>query len=173
MMMRILILSSLAAATALASTAASAQAPERNAEVTRTQAEERAGRAFDRIDANTDGQLDQADRAARQRVRFDRLDSDDNGALSFEEFGAPREKARVAARPAQRAERRASMAPLRSLMALGRRADQDGDGRIARGEFISAALARFDRADSDGNGTLTTEERRATRRGMRAGPAAS
>jgi len=167
-MMHKFLLGSLAAATALVGAAAAAQAPERHAELTRVEAQDRAGRAFDRLDANKDGQLDQADRAARQRVRFDRLDSDSNGAISFEEFGARRESA-----AGQRAERRAPMAPRRGPMTLGRRANLDADETISREEFTSRALARFDRADSDGNGTLTAEERRATRGGMRAAPAAS
>jgi len=181
------LLASLAAAAAVAGPSVAAQAPGQGAaqrvleraEVTRPQAQDRAARMIDRSDANKDGQLDQADRAERQRARFDRLDSDSDGAISFAEFNTMRERA-VEPRAKQRgveprAERPAPRTPRAGPMAMGRRADMDGDGKISRDEFTSGALAQFDRADADRDGTLTAEERRGARRpfrGMGRGPAA-
>jgi len=174
-------LAALAATTAMVGVAATAQAPERGpsqraperAELTRAQAQERAVRVFDRIDANKDGQLDQADRAARQRARFDRLDTDSDGAISFEEFSAVREartEARTQARAEQRnrpgAERRVARAPRPGRLAMALRTG-DGDRVISRDEFTSRALARFDRLDADKDGTVTAEERQAARRTLR------
>jgi hypothetical protein len=42
-------------------------------------------------------------------------------------------------------------------------ADANGDGAISQAEFQAAAVQRFDRADADNNGTVTREERKATR----------
>ncbi len=152
------LLASLAAAAAVASVSASAQTTSSDtgrttparAEVTRTQAQDRAARVFDRLDANKDGQLDQADRSARQRARFDRVDADADGAISFEEFSALRE-------------RRSARAPRRGPMAHGPRANPDGARAISRDAFTSRALARFDRADADKDGVVTAEERRSMR----------
>ena len=48
------------------------------------------------------------------------------------------------------------------------RADTDGNGSISQAEFQAAALARFDKADANGDGTVTSEERRAAREAHRA-----
>ena len=172
-------LAALVATTAMAGVAAGAQAPERGAfprgpkpaPMTRAEAQDRAARMFDRMDANKDGQLDQADRAARQRARFDRLDNDSDGAISFEEFSAARIEARAEARPEQRngarADRRVGGARGAGLMRLGRGVDPDGDRATSREEFTSRALAQFDRADADKDGTVTAQERRAMRGALR------
>jgi len=43
--------------------------------------------------------------------------------------------------------------------------DADHNGRISRDEFTKAELTRFDRADKNGDGTVTTAERNAYREG--------
>ena len=48
------------------------------------------------------------------------------------------------------------------------RADADGDGTVSQAEFTSAALARFDSADANNDGTVTAEERREQRSERRA-----
>lgn len=56
----------------------------------------RAGRMFERISANGDGQLSASDvqRPERAASRFARLDADGNGTLSQAEFEAARETMR-------------------------------------------------------------------------------
>jgi hypothetical protein len=150
--MRKLVILSLAAATlagaAGAAYAEPAAAPER-APLTRAAVEARSAEAFARMDANDDGVLDQADRAERQRAMFARIDADNNGTISFEEFSAVREQ-----HQGRGAERRGPGA-----REMGRAADSNGDGTVTRAEFTSAALARFDGADADNDGTLGPEER--------------
>lgn len=172
--MRKLTISLLAGVAVLgASSAALAQErPTRNAELTRAAAQERAATAFNRIDANGDGQIDAADRAARQKARFDRVDADGNGAVSYEEFTAQHGK-----REGQRAVRGERPAGHRMGMRGGMRgapmmgmpgnADANGDGTVTQAEFTAAALARFDAADADENGTVTAAERKAQRDAMR------
>tara|TARA_Y100000815_G_C13046157_1_gene388768 strand:+ start:98 stop:328 length:231 start_codon:yes stop_codon:yes gene_type:complete len=48
------------------------------------------------------------------------------------------------------------------------KADTNGDGRLTLQEFQAHALARFDRADADSDGTVTQAERKAAREAMRA-----
>lgn len=164
----------LAATSLTAGGVAYAQETQRGADMTRSAAETRAATQFARMDANSDGVLNAADREARMRARFDAQDADGNGQLSFEEVQASRE-ARGEAREERRAERGTEG---RGGHRMGRRgmrgggemhgmmmdrADTDGDGAISQAEFNAGALARFERMDADSNGTVTAEERQAQR----------
>lgn len=145
---------SLAVPAAVAAQAPAAERPARlgQQDLTRADAQARASAAFARMDANKDGALDQADRTARQSAMFDRLDTDRDGAISRAEFAAMQarwgeaRKARAAARAARGAA---------------------ASGPISQQAFIERALARFDRADADRDGTLTAAERKAVRDTMR------
>lgn len=181
----------LAAAAIVAATAAVAQSdaarPERaGPPATRAAVTQFAETAFARMDGNGDGVLNQADREARQKAVFDRIDADKNGSITFAEFNAQREDRQEA-----RAERRASRGEGRGEgRAEGRRghgrhggmrghggqamammADKDKDGTVTKAEFTAAALARFDAADTDKNGTISDAERRAARPQMMRGHA--
>ena len=190
-----------AAATLAIAPLAHAQAdrPERGtraAEMTRDAAISRADAMFGRLDINSDGRIDAADREARQRARFDRADANGDGAVTFEETSAMREQRqeRLGERRAMRQERRAArkaqggeaprmarrgemagapdgaMRPRRAggLMMRGTgNADANGDGAITKAEFTNAALTRFDAADTDRNGVVTREERRGSMRDRR------
>ena len=82
------------AALALASAAAYAAPgdlpaiPRADRTITRAEAQTLAAARFERMDANHDGKLDPADRAAEQTAMFDRIDTDHNGAISRDEFAA-------------------------------------------------------------------------------------
>ena len=111
------------------------------------------GRGFERLDANDDGVLTEADfeqidekRAARRAERFEEADSDNNGVVTEEEWRAHRE--------AKRAERNP---------------DKNGDGQVDRTEFIQAAGDRFERLDTDGDGVLSEDELRHGRKFHRGG----
>jgi len=152
--------------------AAARQAP---ADLTRAAAEARAAQAFARMDINKDGKLDAADRQARQSARFERLDSNKDGSVSQAEFAAQRE--RRADAPAERRGDRAQARGDRKAghagqMArghgrfgggMGPTADANKDGAVTQAEFASAALERFDRADSNKDGTISHDERRGQR----------
>jgi hypothetical protein len=168
--MRKLTISLLAGAAVLAASgAALAQdRPARDAEMTRSAAQEHAATAFARMDANSDGKIDDADRAARQKARFDRIDADDNGALSYEEFAAQHGK-RAGRGDRPEGHRMAMRGGMRGPHMMGMRAnaDADSDGTLTQAEFTAAALARFDAADADKNGTVTAAERKAQHQAMR------
>ncbi|MEL1252022.1 EF-hand domain-containing protein [Aurantiacibacter gilvus] len=155
-----------------ANPAAAQDRPQRGADITRADAEARAASAFARMDANGDGLLDAADREARAHARFARMDADGNGQVSFEEMQAARETRREAMqeRRGEAGERRGRRGAQRMAMRgagphmMGQRlqqADTDGDNAVSQAEFTAAALARFDRADTNNDGTVTAEERRA------------
>src|SRR3546814_19928720 len=84
---------------------------DRNATKTRAEVQSKAAEMFARLDANKDGKLDAADRAAkraeRQAKRFARLDADGDGSISkaeWDQHGADR-----AAQRAERGEKRAQL----------------------------------------------------------------
>ena len=175
--MRKLILSLAAGATALAfggvAYAQPAEAPSH--EFTRAAVEQRADRAFDKLDANHDGKLDQADGEAREKVRFDRIDANHDGVVTYAEFTASRaqfdqaRKERVVQQSADgersaRDERR-GFAGHRG--AFARMADADKDGAVTKAEFQASALQRFDRLDANHDGTVTADEAKAARDNMR------
>ncbi|MXO60785.1 hypothetical protein GRI89_14675 [Altererythrobacter salegens] len=179
--MRKLTLALLAGAIALTgSTAVLAQqeglpGPGPQGDLTRAAVEQRTTQEFQRLDANGDGKLDKADREARERQAFDRLDTDHNGSISFAEFDARRDQ-----RGEARTDRRgpgpdgdASRMAMRSkhggpgMRGLIRGADANNDGAITLAEFETAALTRFDAADTDKNGVVTAAERKARRDNMR------
>lgn len=147
--------------------------PTGKAEMTRADVQAKAVERFAKMDANSDGVLDAADREARRAKMFDRLDTDNNGAISEAEFNA-----RKAARAGQNADQHAGHAGMKSArrghrgmmggrMAMARMADTNNDKAISQAEFTAAALKRFDRADADGNGTVTQAERKAAHEAMR------
>lgn len=173
-MKRKLTLSVAAAVLATAGVAIAAPAMKPQGDMTRAQAEARAGEMFAKLDVNGDGTLDQADRAARQSRMFERLDTDKNGQISEAEFAAAREK---------RGQRGAGMAAgehqgmkghhkggrgMHGGRGMMKMADTNGDGAISRAEFTAGAIKRFDMADTDRNGTVTQAERQAARAAMKA-----
>jgi EF hand len=116
-------------------------------------------------------------RGERRAARFARLDANGDGSISRAEFDA-----RPALRGEDRADRREGRGQrgerrwrhrgghggmanlgLRRFAAL----DADRDGRISFAEASGRALAMFDRADANRDGTVTAEERRAAREAFR------
>lgn len=133
--------------------------------------------AFARMDANGDGVLSEADKAARMAERFAAMDTDGDDMLSEAEFMAAHE-----ARAEKREERREMRGERRGGERMGmrgkrggrgageamiKRADTNSDGQVTKAEFQAVALARFDKADTDGDGTISAEERQAARKAMK------
>lgn len=145
---------------AIAQTAPAAPARERApmADQTRAQAQARAEAMFQRIDANKDGTVDQADRQARRSQMFDRLDTDRNGSISRAEFDA---------QTAKRAERQGAGKRTARRGHGGKRAMMAAAGPLTREAFVNNALTRFDRTDANRDGTVTAAERKAAREAMR------
>lgn len=155
-------------------------ASDRNATQTRAEVQTKAAEMFAKLDANKDGKLDAADRAAkraeRQAKKFARLDADGNGSISKAEWdqqGADRAAKRAAAGEAGQGKRHAmrghhgKRGGHHGMRMMGK-ADTDGDKAISQAEFQTAALARFDAADANKDGQVTAEERKAQRGAWRA-----
>ncbi|HYI48553.1 MAG TPA: EF-hand domain-containing protein [Allosphingosinicella sp.] len=165
--------------------AAAAQGPDRrpgrNAEVTRAQVIERTDRAFARLDTDNDGRFTQEEARARGEQRreqrmtrmFDRLDADRNGSITREEMAQAHAARRGPGGPgAEGGGRRGpgmrhrgprggfggpGMRGMRGQRMFGEQ------GFVSREQFRERALARFDRLDSNRDGTVTAAERQAAR----------
>ena len=112
-----------AIATLMAGSALTYAAVAQDHVITRAEAQQRAGKLFDRLDANHDGKLDSADRAARLNSFFDKIDTNHDGVISRDEFLAAHEHEQDVG--------------VQGLMKVG----HDGD---------RAALARVDRRAAEG-----------------------
>lgn len=136
--------------------------PERPAQ-TRAAAEAKVRQYFAKVDADSDGFVTAQDmsaiRAQAKDKRFERLDADNDGSISRSEFESSNAGTR---RGGQRGMKMGAMGGQLMMMA-----DANKDGRVALNEAVAGAMTMFDRADTDKNGTLTAEERRAARQAMR------
>lgn len=124
-----------------------------------TLAELRAGIAdrFQKMDANADGKVDEAERAALQEARKERWEA---------------RKAKMAERGVERPERsQRGERPHRGERGeRGKRGnlDANGDGSITLAELEAPAVERFQRMDTNGDGTVTKAEHEAARAAMKA-----
>lgn len=148
-MNRLLIIGLIAAA---ATPAAAQQKPVSRAEWAKT-----VDAHFAQLDANHDGVVTKAELASEQqrelaqakaaieqqmRARFNQLDTNKDGQLSFQEF--------LAMAPALKA----TESPDQILQRL----DTNHDGKITAAEFRAPELAKFDKADTNHDGIVTPAE---------------
>lgn len=151
-----------AAALAIVAATGAAAQPMRGGDLTLAAFTERAGKMFDRMDANSDGVINAADRAAQQAARFGKLDSDGNGEVSKAEMQAAQQarKAKMAERRAAREARSGQMSDRRFAMH-----DADGSGGVTPAEM---AAARETRGEMRGQRKAAGGEAREARQGQRA-----
>lgn len=140
-----------------------------NGIVTRAEAQTHAAAMFTRMDANNDGQLNQADRDLRRQERrakmFEALDADSNGSVTRDEFMAFKHEGK-GDRDGKR-HRMGKRGHRGGGMMMMRQADTNNDGAISQAEFSAAASLRFDAIDANKDGQITQEERQAHRQEMR------
>ncbi len=107
-----------------------------------------AGMAFTRLDANGDGQLDAAELRQARAKRFERLDVNDDGFITVAE------QVEAGNRMFRKAE------ALEGAMAIRfETLDTDGNGKLARDEFLNAPGAGLAaRTDKNGDGLVSKVE---------------
>lgn len=142
--------------------------------VTKSEAMAAADARFAKMDANSDGILNEADKTAKVKMRFAAMDTNKNGAITEAEFVAAHE-ARADKREDRREKRMGRGGGEGKMGRHGGRhgggmkmmamADTNGDKAISSAEFRAAAEARFTKADANGDGTITVDERKADRKG--------
>jgi Ca2+-binding EF-hand superfamily protein len=142
--------------------------------LTRDRAQAGAEALFARLDVNHDGKIDAADRAARLDQIFDCLDTNHDGAISRAEFLAANTRPQPGpgmgpgpvpgGRPPAGCEGDGEHGGERGLaraMPILREADPERTGVIAKAAFVAAALAIFDKSDTNHDGVVTPDERQA------------
>ncbi|MEA3009156.1 MAG: hypothetical protein QOJ91_848 [Sphingomonadales bacterium] len=144
---------------------------------TRSAVQARVQAHFAQADSNRDGFVTQDEIRARAEDRrgerrdqsFDRLDTNRDGMISRAEFDAPRAPAGTL-RGERRGQRFAARGGRGTAGGFGGRVfammDLDRDGRVALAEAQSAALRRFDKVDSNRDGTISPDERQAAQAAM-------
>lgn len=139
-----------------------------------------------KADTNGDGQITRAEFVAQAEASFARMDSNRDGVLTQEErrAGKPKRERGTGARPAAYAPIQGAAAPRQDDAMQARpgggmrgpggglaRMDGDGDGRVTRAEFDTSSRTRFDRMDTNKDGTVDATEMAALSgggRGLRA-----
>jgi Ca2+-binding EF-hand superfamily protein len=184
-----------AAAAALVTATAIAQAPQAPAPIarnvlTRAEVQGRVSRHFAKLDANRDGFVTKAEadamkaqrmqkrsakRAERRSTRFDRIDANHDGSISRAEFDA-HHQVRVEKRIVIRDGKAADGTQVRRIhrrggmggMMMLKMADANKDGRVTLAEAEGAALRHFEMMDVNRDGQVTRDERRQMRQHRRA-----
>lgn len=131
------------------------------------------GARFQALDTDGDGNISYAEFDAAEGGRLARLDSDGNGVLTLDEFlnGRP-DRERRGPRAEGREIDEERLAEMRERMLTRATArfhemDNDGDAMLSQSELAEAAFLRLDR---DGNGLLGGRELRPPRAGRPGSP---
>lgn len=152
-----------------------------DAAVTRAEVEAKVKERFAAADVNKDGYVTEAEvqarrtsmMAERRDAHFKAMDKDGNGAITRAEFDAaasarPMGEGRAMSRAGKGGEGRGMRGRHGGRGGMGaqglgmiRQGDKDGDGRVSLAEALARPLERFDAADSDKNGVMSADERRA------------
>ena len=180
----------LALAGAAIAAEAPAHGPDHDKVLTRAEAQARAEEAFAKLDVNHDGKLDKADRIARISEHFDKIDTNHDGSISRDEFIAAHEAMHPGERPEggrpdlpppppgagpQGHEGPEGHAPHHGpdgkrphpfegaplVFEILHLADPAHTDTITKDAFVAASLKLFDQADTNHDGKVTPEERRA------------
>lgn len=122
---------------------------------------------FAKMDADSNGVIDASDRLTRTKSRFAKMDTDQNGSINEAEFISA-SNAKAEARKAGRGAKRGGGSAMGgNNVGKWGRGDANNDNAISRSEYDAATMARFSARDKDGNGTLTAEEMKVSRKFMR------
>ncbi len=135
------------------------------------------------LDANGDGVITKDEVLADLTQRFQNLDADGNGSVTFAELPVQlpltgEQQSRIdrrVERALAKAERRGFTADKETLRLrftptrakFIARNDLNADEQVDFGEFTRQALDRFDRVDSDGDGLVTESERKDAMKALR------
>ena len=126
-----------------------------------------AGGMMAMMDSNRDGAITAQEHAAHAKAMFDRMDANRDGRITAGEVSAGHETMTKEVRIVHRGPGMAGMG-MGAGMGAGmssadriKRLDRNGDGRLSAAEHAAGAQAMFNEADTNKDGNLSREERRA------------
>ena len=134
--------------------------------VTKAEFQAKGAAMFDKMDANHDGKLDTADRAAHEGQMFDRADANHDGALSRDEFMAVHQRGPGGDGAAGAGKHHGGREGGHGGMMMLKMADTNKDGAVSRDEFLAAHAQHFGMMDANHDGQVTQAERKAAREKM-------
>jgi len=134
--------------------------------VTKAEFQAKGAAMFDKMDANHDGKLDAADRAAHEGQMFDQTDANHDGALSRDEVSAAHQHGPAGAGPGPAGKHGGDHEGGHGGMMMLKMADTNKDGAVSRDEFLAAHAQHFAMMDTNHDGQVTQAERKAAREKM-------
>ena len=142
-----------------------------NGSVSKAEAMAAADARFAKMDVNKDGSVNITDREAKVKQRFAQMDVDKNGSINEAEFVAGQAQQRKGRDMAiDDGGRRGQGRPGKDRQGKGGHgmkmlglADTNEDQAVSAQEFRAAYAANFAKADSNNDGSVSTDERKAMR----------
>lgn len=113
------------------------------------------------VDENSDERIGADEAAAWRESVFAAMDADNDNELTMDEYMTIRMGKQEGKNPEKQAKRQAEKKARFKPM------DADNSGQLSLGEFLFAGKARFEAADTDGDGIVTPWEFRANRRSQK------
>jgi Ca2+-binding EF-hand superfamily protein len=122
-----------------------------------------ADRYFARLDVDRKGFITLQDAERYAGAQFDRLDASHQGYVDHDEFVAAAKRSLDRASPTRKARAESALERRETLF---KTLDQNGDGKLAKDEYLAGTRQHFADIDVKKSGMLTAQDLRAAHKGL-------